>query len=132
MVRSPTSQEQLVMISFIALSLVEAYIGHWAASSVIKIWAIAVSIVWREHAIETGRLIMTNDELITVARTHTVDFPKLSGEPWANQETLTKVTVLDTVVVSFESDQHPKKIMILLERESGKFISSWLMPGSSK
>ena len=66
---------------------------------------------------------MTNDELITVARTHTVDFPKLSGEPWANQETLTKVTVLDTVVVSFESDQRPKKIMILLERESGKFIS---------
>ena len=75
---------------------------------------------------------MTNDELITVERTHTVDFPKLSGEPWANQETLNKVTVLDTVVVSFESGQHPKKIMILLERESGKFISSWLMPRNLK
>lgn len=71
---------------------------------------------------------MTNDELITVARSHTVDFPKLSGEPWANQETLTKVTVLETVIVSFESEQHPKKIMILLERESGKFIASWLTP----
>jgi len=71
---------------------------------------------------------MTNDELITVARTHTIDFPKLSGEPWANQETLAKITVLDTAVVSFESDQHPKMIMILLERESGKFISSCLMP----
>ena len=71
---------------------------------------------------------MTREELITVARTHTIDFPKMSGEPWANQETLTKVTALDAVVVSFESEQHPKKIMILLERDSGKFICSWLMP----
>jgi len=71
---------------------------------------------------------MTNDELVTVARTHTVDFPKLSGEPWANQETLNKVTVLDAAIVSFESAQHPRKIMILLERESGKFIGSWLTP----
>ena len=30
---------------------------------------------------------MTHDELITVARTHTADFPELSGEPWANLET---------------------------------------------
>ena len=75
---------------------------------------------------------MTNDELITVARTHTVDFPKLSGQPWANQETLTKVTVLDTVIVSFESEQHPRKIMILLERKSGKFIASWLTPPKSQ
>ncbi len=71
---------------------------------------------------------MTNDELVTVARTHTVDFPKLSGEPWANQETLDRVTLLDTVIVSFESEQHPRKIMILLERASGKFIASWLTP----
>ena len=71
---------------------------------------------------------MTNDELITVARTHTIDFPKLTGEPWANQETLNKVAILDTVIVSFESDEHPKKIMILMEKETGKFISSWLMP----
>ena len=71
---------------------------------------------------------MTHEELIAVARTHTIDFPKLSGEPWANQEALSTVTALDAVVVSFESDQHPKKIMILLEKESGKFISSWLMP----
>jgi hypothetical protein len=75
---------------------------------------------------------MTSDELIKAARTHTIDFPKLSGEPWANQETLSKVTVVDTAVVSFENDQYPKKIMILLERESGKFISSWLMPRNSK
>jgi hypothetical protein len=75
---------------------------------------------------------MTHEELITVARTHTIDFPKLSGEPWANQETLTKVTTLDTVIVSFESDQHPKKIMILLEKVTGKFVSSWLMPRNSK
>ena len=69
---------------------------------------------------------MTREELITVARSHTVDFPKLTGEPWANQETLTKTTALDTVIVSFESEQHPKKIMILLEKDSGKFIASWL------
>jgi len=71
---------------------------------------------------------MTHEELITVARTHTVDFPKLSGEPWANQETLTDVTTLDTVVVSFGSKQYPKKIMILLEKETGKFVASWLTP----
>jgi hypothetical protein len=75
---------------------------------------------------------MTHDELITVARTHTVDFPKLSGEPWAKQETLDKVLALDTVIMSFESEQHPKKIMILLERDTGKFISSWLMPRNPK
>jgi len=69
---------------------------------------------------------MTNEELITVARTHTVDFPKLTGEPWANQETLNNVKLTDTAIVSFESDEHPKRIMILLEKESGKFISSWL------
>ena len=69
---------------------------------------------------------MTHDELVTVARTHTVDFPKLTGEPWANQQTLNRVAVVDTVVVSFESAEHPKKIMILLEKETGKFISSWL------
>ena len=67
---------------------------------------------------------MTHEELITVARTHTVDFPRLSGVPWANQQTLTKVAVLDTVIVSFESEQHPRKIMILLEKESGKCIAS--------
>ena len=71
---------------------------------------------------------MTNDELITVARTHTVDFPKLSGEPWANQDTLNKVKVVDTVIVSFESEQYPRKIMILLEKESGRCIGSWLTP----
>ena len=71
---------------------------------------------------------MTNDELITVARTHTVDFPKLSGEPWANPEILKKVTVLNTAIVSFESEHHSRKIMILLERDSGKFIASWLTP----
>jgi hypothetical protein len=71
---------------------------------------------------------MTHEELISLARPHTVDFPKLSGEPWANQETLAKATALDTVIVSFESDQHPKKIMILLEKASGKFIASWLAP----
>ena len=71
---------------------------------------------------------MRHDELITVARSHTVDFPKLSGEPWANQENLTNVAVLETVIVSFESEQHPRKIMILLEKDSGKFIASWLTP----
>jgi hypothetical protein len=74
---------------------------------------------------------MTHDELITVARSHTVDFPKLTGEPWANQETLTKITLTEVAAVSFESEQHPKKIMILLDKESGKFIASWLMPRKS-
>ena len=71
---------------------------------------------------------MTHDELITVARTHTLDFPKLSGEPWANIATLSTVAALDTVAISFESDQHPKKIVVILERDSGKFIVSGLFP----
>jgi hypothetical protein len=69
---------------------------------------------------------MTHEELICVARSHTVDFPRLSGESWANQETLNNVRVLDSVIVSFENDQHPKKIMILLQKDTGKFIASWL------
>ncbi len=75
---------------------------------------------------------MTHDELITVARTHTVDFPELSGEPWANLQTLTRITALDAVAVSFESDQHPKKIVLILERESGKFIVSGLFPRKAR
>jgi hypothetical protein len=71
---------------------------------------------------------MTNEELITVARRHTLDFPRLSGEAWANQETLNEVKVLDTVIVSFESERYPRKIIILLEKGSGKFIASWLSP----
>jgi len=43
-------------------------------------------------------------------------------------ETLSKVTALDAVVVSFESDRHPEKIVVILERESGKFIASGLYP----
>jgi hypothetical protein len=71
---------------------------------------------------------MTNEQLITVARTHTVEFPKLCGEPWANQDTLNMVTLRNAAAVTFESEQYPKKIMILLDRDSGKFIASWLPP----
>ena len=67
---------------------------------------------------------MTHDELITVARSHIVDMPQLSGEPWATLEMLPKITLTDTVVVSFESDQRPGKMFVVLEKESGKFIVS--------
>jgi hypothetical protein len=69
---------------------------------------------------------MTQKQLITVARTHTVDFPKLTGKAWANPETLAKVAVLETVVVSFEDGKHPEKIFVLLEKATGKFVASWL------
>ncbi len=69
---------------------------------------------------------MTHEELIIVARTHTVDIPKLSGEPWATLEMLPKMTVTDTVVVSFESDERPGKMFVVLEKESGKFVVSGL------
>ena len=74
---------------------------------------------------------MTHHELITVARTHTTDMPQLSGEPWANLENLTDIKVVDAAVVSFESDQHPKRIVVILEKASGKFILSGLMPRKS-
>jgi len=67
---------------------------------------------------------MTNDELMIVARTHTVDMPKLSGESWTTLEMLPKVTVTDAVVVSYESDQRPGKMFVVLERASGKFVVS--------
>jgi hypothetical protein len=70
----------------------------------------------------------TNEQLIEIARAHTTDLPRLSGRPWATDEALNRVVVQDTVIVRFESDQHEKKVMILLERETGKFIASWLMP----
>ncbi|TAK94582.1 MAG: hypothetical protein EPO07_16475 [Verrucomicrobia bacterium] len=71
---------------------------------------------------------MTNDELILVARTHTADMPQLSGKPWATLEMLPKITVTDTVIVTFESDQQPEKMFVVLERESGKFVLSGLRP----
>lgn len=52
--------------------------------------------------------------------------PKLSGEPWATLEMLPKVTVMDAVVVSFESHQRPGKMFVVLERETGKFVVSGL------
>jgi hypothetical protein len=67
---------------------------------------------------------MTPDELIIVARSHTADMPKLSGEPWATLELLPKATITDAVVVCFESDQRPGKMFVVLERESGKFVVS--------
>jgi len=71
---------------------------------------------------------MTDERLIEIARAHTKDLPKLSGKAWATEEALPKVSLQETVIVSFSSDEHPRKVMILLERESGKFIASWLMP----
>src|ERR1051326_9100049 len=42
-------------------------------------------------------------------RGHTADFPRLSGEPWANQETLSKVATFDTVIVSSRATNIPKR-----------------------
>lgn len=63
---------------------------------------------------------MTHDELIIVARTHTIDIPKLSGEPWATLEALPKITVMDAVVVSFESDQRHGKMFVVFGERFGK------------
>ena len=68
----------------------------------------------------------TNEQLIEIARAHTLDLRLLSGQGWATEEALKNVVVQDTVIVRFESDQHAKKAMILLERETGKFIASWI------
>jgi hypothetical protein len=82
-----------------------------------------VSIQWRERAGETQRSTMTHDELIAEARKHATDMPRLSGEPWATLEILPKVTVGDAVVVSFEGDQPHRKMFVVLEKETGKFIA---------
>jgi len=75
---------------------------------------------------------MTHDKLIAEARTHTKDIPRLSGEPWATLEMLPKVRAVDAVAVYFESDERPGKIIVVLERESGKFILSCLNHPCSK
>jgi hypothetical protein len=69
---------------------------------------------------------MTHDELIAEARKHTTDIPRLSGESWATLEMLPKITVEDAVVVSFENNQPHRKMFVVLERESGKFVASGL------
>ena len=67
---------------------------------------------------------MTREKLIVVAKTHTVDMPKLSGESWATLEMLPKISVTDAVLVSFENDQRLGKIFVVLERANGKFVVS--------
>jgi hypothetical protein len=69
---------------------------------------------------------MTNDELITEARKHTTDIPRLSGEPWATLESLPKVVVGDAVVVSFRGDEPHREMFVVLEKDTGKFVASGL------
>ncbi len=69
---------------------------------------------------------MTQDELIAEARKHTKDIPRLSGKPWATLEMLPRITVTDAVVVAFEGDDPQRKMFVVLERESGKFVASGL------
>lgn len=69
---------------------------------------------------------MTHDELIQEARKHTTDIPRLSGQSWATPETLSKTTVADAVVVSFEGTEPERKMFVVLEREPGKFVASGL------
>ena len=71
---------------------------------------------------------MTNEELIIVARSHCSDMPALSGESWANLENLTDVKITDTVTVSFENERFAKKIVVVLDRNSGRFLGSRLSP----
>jgi hypothetical protein len=67
---------------------------------------------------------MTNEELITVARSHITDMPELTGNIWATSEILPKVSVMDAVIVTFESDQRPGQMFVVLERQTGRFILS--------
>jgi hypothetical protein len=71
---------------------------------------------------------MTNDQLIAIAQSHLADMPELSGEPWANPDTLSTTKIVGAVIVYFEGDRYPKKIMVALEKESGNFIMSGLVP----
>jgi hypothetical protein len=71
---------------------------------------------------------MTNEELITIARSHAADIPKDSGASWASLETLTKMTTLDALIVYFEADQRPQRIIVVVAKESGKFLFSGLVP----
>ena len=71
---------------------------------------------------------MTNEELIAVARSHITDMPELSGNNWATAETFPKASVMDAVIVTFESDQRPGHILVVLEKQTGKFILSGMHP----
>ena len=69
---------------------------------------------------------MTHEELMEIARAHAKDIPRLSGESSTTDDVLNKVAIQDTVIVRFESDQHSNRVMILLDKDSGTFIASWL------
>lgn len=73
-------------------------------------------------------LRMTDEQLIQIARGHTKDLPKRSGQAWATDEVLTRVSLQETVIVRFEGDDATKKVMVLLDKQSGKFIGPWLTP----
>ncbi len=74
---------------------------------------------------------MTHEQLIAAAREHAKDFSD-PGEFPVRLDTLPKVTVIDAVVVFFESDQHDGRIEVFLERESGKFLTAILSPHKPK
>ena len=71
-------------------------------------------------------LTVTHEELIQEARKHTTDIPRLSGQSWATQEALPKITVADAVVVSFKGDEPDRQVFVVLEKDSGKFVASGL------
>jgi hypothetical protein len=78
-----------------------------------------------------GNLSMTHEQLVAIAREEVKDFRDPEGRCRGLEE-LPKVTVLDAVVVWFESDQHDGKIEVFLERDSGKFITATLIPHKLK
>lgn len=71
---------------------------------------------------------MTNEELINEARLHLADMPELSGETWATPETLSKASVIDAAIITFESDKQPGQMVVVLERETGRFVLSGVHP----
>ena len=71
--------------------------------------------------------IMTNEQLIALARERAKDFTVL-GEGYVKLEMLPKVRVRETAVVYFESDEHDGRIEICLDKGSGELISGTMSP----
>lgn len=71
---------------------------------------------------------MTNEELITVARSHLSDMPELSCQPWATPENMPNASITDTVIVTFTGDKTPGRMLVVLEKQTGRFVFSGTHP----
>ena len=74
---------------------------------------------------------MTHEQLIAKAKEHAADFERGGGNDLSVRD-LPIVRVREAAVVYFESDHHQGRVEVLLDRESGAFISATTVPHDTR